>query len=63
MEIPKIMGEHTQKEPLNEQTGFVETKYRWVVVGLTSLALLLNGMANNAVTPLEHKMTTIYDVS
>lgn len=27
------------------------------------LALLLNGLMNNAITPLEHKMTLLYEVS
>jgi fucose permease len=33
------------------------------VVALTGMALLLNGLVNQAITPLEHKMTLIYDVS
>jgi hypothetical protein len=56
MEIPRIIeefqGKGLGKEPLNEPSEYKEVRYRWVVVTLTSLLLLLNGIINNAITPL-----------
>lgn len=66
MGIPPIIDQSNQaanNQPLNETSSYQETKYRWVIVVLTGLALLLNGLINNAITPLQHKMTVIYDVS
>jgi len=37
--------------------AYQETKYRWVVVALVGAGLFLNGIASNAIAPLEHKMT------
>ena len=66
MEMPAMVREEapsSARHPLSQEPHYQETHYRWAVVALTSYCLLLNGLVNNAVAPIEHKMTLIYSVS
>ena len=65
MEIELSKGDNanqsrSHQEPLNSVSAYQETKYRWIVVALTGAGLFLNGIASNAIAPLEHRMTIIY---
>jgi hypothetical protein len=65
MEIEMSKADNTtqsrsHQEPLNSAPAYQETKYRWIVVALTGAGLFLNGIASNAIAPLEHRMTLIY---
>lgn len=51
----------TARQPLQE-VSYVETRYRWVVVGLGACMMFLNGLLNNIVIPLESKMVSLYGV-
>lgn len=66
VEIKRSFNSHPIKshsEPLNTAAPYQQTKYRWVIVALTGGALFLNGIASNAIAPLENRMTIIYSVS
>ena len=79
MDIPKTAELGNSKDPtqdskqpqeiLNDSMSksdeplFRETRYRWAVLALTGTSLLLNGLINHAIVPIEHKMTILYEVS
>lgn len=58
--LKQRMSEETTTE--NTKT-YREYKYRWVVVGLLSCALFVNGFTNNAVIPIATKISNTYDIS
>lgn len=41
----------------------MEYSYRWFIVVLMALAFLINGLANNAVIPIAHKLSEAYELS
>lgn len=51
---PPIYENNSNKNNLREtfNSNFSELPYRWVIVSLMGISLLLNGIANNAVIPL-----------
>ena len=42
---------------------YSEEKYRWVIISLVSFSLFINGLANNALIPILHKLKIVYDLS
>lgn len=42
---------------------FEESKYRWVIIAIASGAMILNGLLNNLIIPIAHKLSVIYGQS
>ena len=42
---------------------FFEYPYRWAIVALMGMMLIVNGLANNTVIPIATKLTEVYEIS
>jgi hypothetical protein len=47
----------------DDQSGYHEESYRWVIIALVSVAFTINNLANNAIIPIASKVAKIYDLS
>lgn len=54
--------EHLNREVVADHE-FLEYPYRWAIVGLMGLMMIVNGLANNTVIPIASKLAEVYEVS
>lgn len=48
---------------MHTHSDFEESKYRWVIIAIASGAMILNGLLNNLIIPIAHKLSVIYGQS